>query len=1634
MSSILFRPLAVLLLWLASLPALAATISASPKAATPGGDFVASMTGLSAGQSYQMQLYRGGIGTVTYSLGQFTATWTEAARKAKVPAAAAAGSYELRLVAVSTQTLLDSFPFTVRSPLAITLEPTSAEPGKAVRITVAGLKAGSVAIGYAGSTIVGPVAVSDGTWVGKFIVPRDRPATIPSTTTVTATNYVGRLVASTGSRSFPVLAPSGLPRFRATTTVAPPPLVKEGSRLAFSGKLVTPDNKGTTGRTSFFWRPTGGGRVVPIDGGVITNADGSYTLKNARAPSFWMDGVPRSGSGEVVGVVSDDDPDVGTGRDSFVATGLQFASEPDEPEVSQIPFQIHLRGLRNGVMQDIAGAYVTVYGDLDAGFIDPASAPPPSGGDLLGIQSQFSIGTASVFGQSAIGPYAHGCEVTFARQFTGTDGKVNFAIDPEAVQRAQMLGVMKSLGEIRTVDVGAPVPGVDVFQRGEQILTKQGGRKGAGFDASLSVTMMIEAGQQGFGSFGTGSQGTLLGVTLYEPSYVTLLFDAATGAVQVDSAMGGSATVSGQIVTVTLPTLPDGTSGVAPFDLRIAGVRGTQPSLGTAMYEFKGMHSFPSGTTWPPIAVRNNGRQMRFAWEAGFGQVSSAEVNIFLPNGSLATSAATLEGPSACRLSGASDYVGTLPDMTNWPFNPPNQAPYCRTGFIRVTLVGKPAAIRAFKLCTERPPAQITSAQVKNVQINALTSTYNGDLDMPFNEADESSSEMQEWDIPPLQNRSKNDGGFTLGKQPNGYNQSTLDATSGHRLGNEDTDDTGHDAGAFGFDDDGQPVRETVLDTGVIPLFRYPWGFSPIAGAVFGADFWLSSTLAFYGKMGYVDGSNLMDATIDPTLNGGLDIFFDLDVLFGLVSASVSAQPQLGLSMKQVIGRGGRTGDESGLCFGFDVDVAMEICAVFCAEDEFNLFSVREPDNCSVSMQKGLPLGSADQRAPRLLPSALAIDGEAHTVVLEAEASGRLVAYHMEGTELVSTRTISSSAFGAQHAEVEYLGSNRALAVWSQSSLTSAQLSALMTAPGAVRNNADDLARAQVLRWSWFDGSSWSAPQTVTGAQGGSGKPRLSVGRCLRFDCLRSSTLSAYLVWEYDTNQNIAAPDIEVWGAYFEYPGGFRGADRISGGGSTSDMHPDVAWLGSTPLVTWISSPLPHYQGSASRRISYRVVDDPDGGRSINPVRLASVPVRAGWPSLARIDSNSAVLAFTVAQDNSVVGNRNALHAAQVDCSGDACTFQSTEVRDTNGRQYRVERPVAAVDGDGGVMVSFRGLAFGPDGSGRAGRPSDFVGMLTGTGEHIAVRIPSFAAPITQVAPQGLSNDGLQHFRPDFVFDPAMDGFVGLSQRGTAAITKHAAFAAAKRFAVDSPGAVSGAKALGDAGLVLTTLAPTPDFRIESVTMSEAYMTAGQSRSFSVRIRNAGTDYDPAVHGSAMLLAAWDAPPGAGVEAMTPVALAALPSSGAVVRTRSVTMPAGHQADERRTLFIEVRSSDTTEDAMAGDNLAQHVLGAMPVPQALVASVKANSPMAALDWADSTDPRVVGYRVYKKAENGDFVPYGSTDVSGYADLFAGFRNVEQYRVTSYSARGIESEMSQIALAAPFEESVLFRNGFEVAVP
>ena len=90
--------------------------------------------------------------------------------------------------------------------------------------------------------------------------------------------------------------------------------------------------------------------------------------------------------------------------------------------------------------------------------------------------------------------------------------------------------------------------------------------------------------------------------------------------------------------------------------------------------------------------------------------------------------------------------------------------------------------------------------------------------------------------------------------------------------------------------------------------------------------------------------------------------------------------------------------------------------------------------------------------------------------------------------------------------------------------------------------------------------------------------------------------------------------------------------------------------------------------------------------------------------------------------------------------------------------------------------------------------------------------------------------------------------------------------------------------------------------------------------------------------------------------------------------------------------------------------------------------------MVQLGWDEITDPRVAGYRIYRLATDGSWMPLGASPNHGFLDISAQFATPRTYAVSSYSARGIESERSTPITVMPVQPGreglAIFSDGFE----
>ena len=1616
--------LLLILFWL--MPAQAQELTAAPSQFSAAARIKVGIDGQATSTNYRLRLEQVRPGTLDFDLLNFSSgTQTRSTQNVTIPQAPV-GNYEIVLYRVALGlTRVADVAVTVQPSLTIALTPSTHRPRKSVRIQVGNLSAGSLRVIYAGTTILGPVAVGDGSWTGKFVVPTDRPSVLPANVPVIVENRVGRTMVGRGEVVFRALAPNGLSRLGFTATQVPAAQLQRRGTFSLGGRLQTDDGVAPNGRQTLYFKPSSG-RIIPVDNGTVIAPNGTLTI-TARAPDAHFDGFDSTAGDQAGTLVMLSQGVDGDTDEPYTATadGRPLAFALDGRDFMQLStnLTVIIRGNQPGPDPLLSNIYVEAMPDYRPAF--RLTNGPGGPGNADGHQV-YESNFASQLALGGGGGADYGCTPTLYRKITNGQGRATFSIDPSDILDIQHSVIMEQVGVV----LDGPLPGLP---------TGPGGPGGAGAERGGDTGHVVWLGMNVFAAH----EG-------YRSSYIGFGINVDTGQFTRED---GTPLVNNTIELVLEPSL------LSDFDLRnfrIDGL-GTNKLSGGCTHESLNdgclyqpyvpdtwglMYTYGNSTKWPnsvfsPLpAQRNVGRKMRFVIDpAVYGTLTSGSVTIHnLPPVNFVAS----QQPSACSLDlpGSIEYVATLPDMTRLPASRTTLNGINVLGGVNGSVVLKfgsnPTRTFPIKLDTQLPPTgvDVTNPNIRTLKINALDDKVEGTHIVPGVVIDVPSPG---YGLGNLNNDSINISNFNFQRTPDNVAAERIQAASDNKVAGNEGGPRSAPGVYFGYTNNNtrtHPAPITLFDTGVIPLFRYKFGIPPIAEATLGADFWLRSELGFYGQL----KTSGMDATIDPTVEGGVNIAFNLDILLGLASASISANSTIGVIMRSVVGAGGLPNQSPGECFTFRLDAVWEACAVgICGGGTEQL--IRIPQNGCNGINEGLP-GMVESRAedfdlgrPRYTATALASDGRGNAISLGLSSTGALVASHLSGTRVQATRTLAAQPVGVQHLDVAFYGSNKAMAVWSENTQTLAQLRSLMQAQGGRAFN--DVVRTQRLRFSFWDGRVWSAPANLTSV-GSDGKPQLA--GCIppaRFQPIASACPSGgevTAVWERDANRNLDAPDIEVWSNTWRPASGWSGEARVSDTGVSSDMLPSVAYRNEVPVVVWAHNPLGHFVALQRRLAAYRFLD-----RS-SPVRIANaLGLGVGWVSLGVSPSDQLVIAYTRAQDiTGFVGNRQALYAARsTSCASGSCNFLVTEPRDSNGRQFRIEHPSVSFDGDGTPVVGFRGLGFGPDRFNRlGGYPGDPPGMLLGTGEVALIRVQNFSTPTSTAELNPLSANGLQHWKPEFVFDETMGGVFAVSMQAAMPAITAGPMKFAQKFSPTGMHASTEAKTLSD-GSSLRTLAGGPDFRLRDARLSRSIVATGQTNPFTLTVDliNAGQGYDPAEHGSLRVVATWNAPAGAGAPAGTFNLTAARLSNSSLPLSMPLTIASGIRSDERQTLFVEILASDDAND-QAADDMLKLPLNEMPIPQNVRVLTTADSPLVRVLWDSATDARIAGWRVWKLNRSGVWTSVGSSPRKGYLDFTGRIGREQIYRVAAYSTNGIESEPSESSWGKIVRTDLIFENGLQ----
>lgn len=1671
-------PVVALLLvvgWLAAPAAQAQLIqlrqlSIAPDSATAGGSIAVGGDRLRAGGTYTVVLVSGRdrhtLATVSNGDGSFQ-------QQARVPAVAV-GSYPVELLVDGS--VVDSRELRVVAPLAVTVTNASPAAGSTVGFSVGGLAEGSLSLVYEGKVVFGPANTAGGTLSGKVVLPTDRPARLPAFVVLEARNAVGRLVPRVGNRTLSVQLADTRPFARISTATLSTTAPTARQRFGYTGSVATNEMQATAVEVEYFWQAADGS-VQPMGaplGAVQADGSFSYTMRTPQLGT--MSAGQSSGSGRVIAVTRTTDPNGLVQQQSSLLDSLLTGPDTD----GAIDLNLTLTG-SDGL--PLVGARVDL---VEAPLEDLYDSNDNTTGFFLdGTQA---AGFATQFGAQASDEVL-GCPANLERQYTDASGKVEFEFDLGLPQGGVNVDGSGPPPQVTIEPSEDCVPGGSI---NTPSFCREVDPAGIKFSAVIRAAF-LGYGYTVTNTLPTGSTVTRevpIRLDLRIDRY-TGAIDMDTCIPQTPppcASCGVAYSCTTQTFqrsanrSLVLPKLaiqglalgdPYFTNSVG-HKLTFTSQAGTDPVKFDKVYDLTPLRD---SATFQPTTPESWTVEFQYSAGAGRGLRGDAQApTLHLPRPSggefvvpfvLAGGAATCDGEG-----GAQVWRGTLPTELARAFRFPGEVfgstgwPKLIKGYLRATDLDDRTGRRDVWLRFERLETSLAAlAGTAGVRIEtARPHARRISVEPAVDTADTEGQAVPEYNVAKQTNtvdgsaayqlcvpQSANCGAFSSTEFAHAqFSRSPAAQPPGGHISGADTTTTGTGTAAN---------RWVTLFDKTIPIFRWYWGIPELLSAEVFADLVLRAEYMLE-MIFNASSPGSSSASAGGRLEIGIFIGVDIDVLFGILvdaGAAIYGSASSQLVTTTSIDEGASVEE----CFTFRMDFSgwLEIgcpianpfdptCYIPDIEETYNIIKEQIGSGCSSGKQaRGLlashpspdsllpgVLAGTPLTLPKTHPSAppfaplpagtrealnrhpaIAIDGNGTRLVLSLEVVDRRMRLVSRVGLLrgFGTPVVISEGYGIRDTAVTFFGTDQAVAVWAESALREGDQRIAWP---------HEAARHQRLRYAVWNGRVWTSPLDLTTAGFGDGQVRLA--RCkpsllaVRSDC---TTRKATVVFQRNLDRTIGGSK-GIYAADFDGVG-FSPIARVDQTGSYN-ITPALAYQGGKPVVAWVR----HDPGSTlddvgNRRLALRRLD----GSSAEELDLG-LPTRIAQPTLAAVSDGQLAIGFTrAAATDAFIGTRQAMHLGRRSCTT-GCRFSSWRVQDQHGRALYGERPTLAINAAGEAVLTFRGLAYGgvPGASSPEDNifPGDAPGMRATTGELLQLRSPLSNVPVPVHA---LSNDGGWHARPTAALDPSSGEVVALSISVPAVrqfVAKHHGAAAA-------PKLLASTKAVGD-GLHLASLPDLPDLAVDRFESTATRLTPGTPIAVTVEVLNRGSAWAASDTRRASLRLWWDTPQTRTTSAGE-WAINDLVAAGRQSFAVSVPVPATFGSDERQALRAEIVIEGGDGELDGDNNLATLAIGGMPVPDGLLAVSELGTRFVNLAWSNPADDRVAGYRVYADDVDGRPQPIGSSFNLGFADLAAQFGRSRTYRVSSYSARGIESELSAPVTAAPASAPKaigIFSDGFE----
>jgi len=1468
-----------------------------------------------------------------------------------------AGTYDVMATSLDVIT-----PITILPSLTLDLTPAAGPPGTMVHFVVNNLAAGQLRLDYDGLPVFGPVEVSPGIFEGDFLVPADRPAILGTDVEVQAVNMVGDGPIGLAAEFFTTQEPDPTP-YSISNVILPPDGVNPGYTFPISGQISPPlEGPLQNYELKILWKANSG-QVVPITVGTPILTSTTFSAE-ARAPSLLAGDPLIAGSNGQVGV-SLINLGFGKGGTAQIVPWL----DPQDPVFKVKVVNTNGQPIQ-GALVDVRAFYST-FGKVE-GETTNGTVLESSYSNLSQHPNQITAYLGE-FNQSESDPFT--CATTNVYGRTDANGEFSVVFDPEMIA---MLGKKVFLGNL-------PKP------------------------TYLEVPMEIEfpfyvnALHKGYGITPNGKPSPSI-MEMRFSGYTHLFYDAQTGHV-----------VNTNPIVVTLPALPVGTKINVPIVPK-AGYEGYTPGMvvggfsdylgtGIPMTAFGRFYSFPAAL-FPPELFLNTPKDTVIEFQHDpslFGALDESSLKLTL-NGivyDFINAGSKYDGNANCQ---SVIYRATIPNMYRFPAGN-------YSGLIEIKDLSVPQNITKHYIQVNILPAPTWILQPQYIEKHIYPNYY-GAIKIQgyqYPPGGQNSSSSLDTDVPKvgmMQNRVAFGDEVTEILYTDKTTGIQYKSQSDNKIMSKPSGEQKYSGTVAGGKEIVIPTTTTtILDTGKMPLYRHVIGVPPIAGATLGADMWIDATLTTGGVIKFLaNGTTSTSLLVYPDATVGVDAFLEGEVLFGLASASAHATPDIGMGMPANFVNGSLQDTEK--CFHYKLVVSWKAKVGYCPlckkwSDSDTIFNDRNPASCTPPPSPSTATAStnfltAETPEPPTASPSLATDGFGHTLLVWSDDNNNLQSKLLSGSSVIGQYPVTGTNRSIDP-QVAFYQPNRAVAVWTESSLGSPDESGAAT--------IEQIFDAQHLKFALWDGASWGSAQNLTIPTDSKGDGKVVLAGCLSTtaSCPANGEITA--VWVRDTGTTYSERKFRLFYAVFNGTG-WSAATAVDPGSTGTDAEPTLAYsqTGVAQLI-WVRDTDRSLSTVTDRQIFHRQIS---GGSPVSA--LSALPAAAVEPSLAVTSSGEMMLAFTVATDPlAFIGNQRQLHAAKQSCGESGCNWTYNALIDINGRPVHAESPIMTINDKDQAQITYRALGFGPAyGGGPTVLPGDPLGTILGTGEIGQAFVTIYNQSTASISPSYQTMNGYTVWQLAAVFDPILKMTYAAASQGpgpalpqqTIDVLASQGFQMSQLSDIPEP-------------VALEFAASKIDFSISGITVNTQYPQAvGEPLTLVVSILNNGPTYTPDPDtGLLDITLTWDAPAGTGIHAGsvlidTPIEAGGMMIAEFTTEHESLIMP--DKPHLPHTLFVQTNSAQVIAENNFENNLSTVTIGGLPAPQGLTGAAQPGDSSVFLEWQPVEHEGVAGYRIYRSTDGRIFEPVGSSFIPGFVDLSGVAGQTYLYTVVSYAIDGYES--------------------------